>query len=80
MDIQMDLIGFLEKLEECKLYYRLSKIREGILVEITVPGERWEVEFMRAGVVVIEKFKSDLETYDESELSVLFDEFSDWVN
>ena len=77
MGVQMNLMDFLDKLEESKIYYRLNRIREGILVEIVVPGERWEVEFMPEGEVVIEKFKSDSEMYNESELSVLFDEFSD---
>lgn len=39
------LIDFLEKLEEKKIYYRLNIIRDSIMVEIAVPGQRWEVEF-----------------------------------
>lgn len=71
------LLNFLEKLDDLKLYYRLNKVRESIMVEIAVPGERWEVEFMEDGSIVIEKFLSDGQIFDENEISVLFRDFSD---
>ena len=71
------LIKFLEKLEDKSIYYRLNKIRDSILVEIVVPGQRWEVEFFADGDVQIEKFFSDGEILRESELDVLFNNFSD---
>ena len=71
------LIDFLEKLENNKIYYRLNKIRDSILVEIAVPGERWEVEFMADGEIVIEKFISDGKTFGETEIDVLYRDFSD---
>ena len=77
MDKLNKLIDFLEKLEEVKLYYRLNKIRDSILVEIAVPGERWEVEFMADGDIVIEKFLSNGDIFDEKEITILFDKFSD---
>ena len=72
MDNLVRLVEFLDKLDELKIYYRLNKIRDSILVEVAIPGERWEIEFMCDGSIVIEKFKSDLEIYDESEFEVLF--------
>lgn len=74
-----ELIHFLNKLEEKKIYYKLDKIREeSILVEIVVPGQRWEVEFMEDSSIEIEKFISDRDDlYDERELDVLFRDFSD---
>ena len=40
------LISLLNDLEAHNLFYRLSKHSEhAIMVEIAVPGERWEVEF-----------------------------------
>ncbi|USG67069.1 hypothetical protein NDK47_07200 [Brevibacillus ruminantium] len=52
-----DLINFLNKLEKSKIFYKLNKVRdEAIMVEIAVPGQRWEVEFMDDGTVEIEKF------------------------
>lgn len=72
-----NLIDFLDKLENNKIYYRLNKVREGIMVEIAVPGERWEVEFFPNGEVEIEKFISDGEILNESEIEVLLKKFSE---
>ena len=71
------LVNFLEKLEERKIFYRLSKIRDSILIEIVIPGQRWEVEFMVDGNIEIEKFTSDGIIYDGKELDMLFRDFSD---
>jgi len=71
------LIDFLEELDNSKIYYKLNKIRDSILVEVVVPDERWEIEFMRDGEIVIEKFKSDLNIYDEKELKNLLENFKD---
>ena len=37
-----DLIKFLTRLEKADIYYKLAKIRDSILIEVTVPGQRWE--------------------------------------
>jgi len=72
-----NLISFLEKLEENKIFFKLGKIRDSILVEIAVPGERWEVEFMKNGEIEIEVFKSDGEIFNEKHIEILFRDFSD---
>ena len=77
MDGLSKLIMFLNKLDEDKIYYRLNKIRDSILVEISVPGQRWEVEFMMNGQIEIEKFITDSKICDGKELEVLFRDFSD---
>ena len=77
MDNLTRLITFLEKLEESNIYFKLNKIRDSILVEIAVPGARWEVEFMQEGTVEVEKFTGSGEMFDESELNNLFKEYSD---
>ena len=77
-----DLIEFLEKLEKNKIYYKLGKVRENaIMIEVAVPGERWEIEFNSYGCkldcdVEIERFKSDGIIEDEKELDVLFELFA----
>ena len=71
------LIDFLDKLESNKIYYKLNKVREGIMVEVAVPGERWEVEFFSEGDVQIEKFISEGEIFNATEIDVLFRKFSD---
>ena len=77
MDLK-EFNAFLNKLEENKIFYKLDKIRsEAIMVEVVVPGQRWEIEFLDDGTVVIEKFISDKDMYDASELETLFKEFSD---
>ncbi|WP_336774762.1 hypothetical protein [Paenibacillus sp. MMO-58] len=73
-----ELNHFLNKLEDSNIFYRLSKIRsEAIMVEVAVPGQRWEVEFLDDGTIEIEKFISDGEMYDATELEVIFKRFSD---
>ncbi len=78
-----ELIDFLDKLEGNKIYYKLGKVRENtIMVEIAVPGERWEIEFNSYGTehecdVEIEKFKGDGTIGDENELAKLFELFSE---
>nr|WP_082797520.1 hypothetical protein [Neobacillus drentensis] len=73
-----ELIHFLNKLEESNIFYKLNKVRnEAIMVEIAVPGQRWEVEFMEDGTVEIEKFISDGDFYDVKEIETLFKDFSD---
>ena len=71
------LLDFLNKLEEKKIFYKLSKIRESILVEIAVPSERWEVEFFENGEIQVERFISNGEITGEDSLDLLFNQFSD---
>ena len=71
------LINFLDILENRKIFYTLKKIRDGILVDIAVPGQRWEVEFMSDGSIEIEKFFSSGEIFGEKEIENLLKDFSD---
>lgn len=77
MNTLESLIDFLNKLEDRKIYYRLNKVRDSILVEVSVPGQRWEIEFMQDGTIQIEKFVSNGNIESQSELEVLFRDFSD---
>ena len=73
-----ELTEFLEKLKNKKIYYRLNNVREGsIMVEVAIPGQRWEIEFNTYGgdgpvAVEIEKFVSDGTLYGKEELEKLF--------
>lgn len=72
------LLDFLNRLNKVKIHFRLEKSREdAILVEIAVPGERWEVEFLEDGTVDVERFKSDGDIKGEAELEILFRDYSD---
>ena len=66
------LLEFLDTLEEKNIYYKLNKVRDAIMVEIAIPGERWEVEFFSDGQIEVEKFISKGEIYDETEFENLF--------
>lgn len=73
------LTDFLDKLTQHKIYFTLGYIREeGILVQVVVPGQRWEVEFFVDGSVEIERFIGmNIGIEDESALKELFDNFAD---
>ena len=76
MDYFNRLIKFLDELEQNKIYYDIKKIRDGLLVEIVVPGERWEVEYLSNGEIIVEKFKSDGNIFFEDELKKFFEKYS----
>ena len=70
-------IDFLNRLEKSHIFYKLDKTNdEYIMVEIAVPGQRWEVEFSENDIR-IEKFISDGCLCDKSEIEALFRDFSD---
>ena len=72
------LLSFLRQLGEAKIAYRLRHSRDdAIMVEINVPGERWEVEFLEEGEIEVERFQSNGEILDESLLRELFAKYSD---
>lgn len=80
----MKIIDFLNQLDEKKLFYTITKSRDfGIAVMVYIPGERWEVDFLyendneECSGVWVERFKSDGQLFDESELEVLFRDFAD---
>ena len=68
------LLAFLDTLEEKSIYYKLNKVRDAIMVEIAIPGERWEVEFFSDEQIEVEKFISDGVIHDETEFESLFED------
>lgn len=72
------LTEFLGELEQKRIHYQLAHFREEtLMVLVTIPGQRWEIEFFGDGSVEIEKFMSSGEIYGESALSELFAKYSD---
>ena len=54
------LHAFLRELEETATHYSLSSVREAaVMVHVTLPGERWEVEFFDDREPEVEIFRSD---------------------
>ena len=58
------IIFFLDELDENNIYYVLRKVRDSIMVDISIPGQRWEVEFFGDGHVECEKFFSNGDVSD----------------
>lgn len=72
------LTDLLDRLDAADFHYTLSSVREGaIMVSVTVPDERWEIEFIDDGDVEIEIFRGDGEVYDFSIIEDLFERDSD---
>ncbi len=72
------LLTFLSRLKQAGLSYRLNQVRkEAVLVEVTVPGERWEVEFFADATIEIERFKSDGQIFDASRLEEWLEDYED---
>ena len=72
------LFSFLQELRQAKIHYRLSDPRDdAIMVEVAVPGERWEIEFSEDGSVEVEVFRSDGQIRDVSSLSDLLNRHAD---
>ena len=70
------LLSFLDHLETNRIYYRLNKVRDAILVEVAVPGERWEIEFFEDSHIEIERFISEGTIMDERALEDFFERYS----
>jgi len=68
------LLLFLQKLELYKIHYTIEHNRDDyIMVLVSIPGERWEVEFDAEGNIEIEVFKNSTGVYsDERILDRLF--------
>jgi hypothetical protein len=72
------LLNFLDRLNRAKIFYRLAGDRfDALSVEIAVPGEHWEVDFLRDGEIEVERYCSPGHIDDESALAELFAKFSD---
>jgi len=72
------LTTFLKQLEGAHIHYTLASHREDmIMVLVTVPGERWEVEFVGDGSIEVERFLSNGEICGEEALGELWTKFAD---
>jgi hypothetical protein len=68
----------LKQLEEAHIHYPLACHREDALMAlITVPGERWEVEFLGDGSIEVERFLSNGEICGEEALRELWTRYAD---
>lgn len=65
-------LAFLDRLEKAHIWYRLEHVRDSLVVTISVPGERWEVEFFADDHVEVERFTSSGSIESEAALDELF--------
>lgn len=72
------LESFLAQLEAQRIHFRLGRVRQGfVLVEVAVPGERWEIEFGADGAVEVEVFRSNGTIADAAALGDLLRRFGE---
>ena len=78
MKTATDLRSFLADLRRAKIHFRLRDSRQDAVgVDVAVPGERWEVDFLNDGSVEVEVFRGGGEIADESALGDLLARFSE---
>ena len=72
------LTTFLKQLEQAHIHYTLASQRDdAIMVLVTVPGERWEIEFLEDGSIEVERFLSSGEICGEEALHELLTRYAD---
>lgn len=53
------LLGLLNRLDAARVHYKLDHTRpDSLMIDIALPGWRWEVEFMADGSLDIERYQS----------------------
>lgn len=69
------LLTSLDRLEARRVHYELLHTRDSVMVDSSLPGWRWEVEFMSDGSIEIERYRSvgEVET-DPAILESIFDD------
>ena len=64
------LMGIIEKLKAAKIHFELAYHRyDGISINATVPGERWEIDVLEDGDVDFERFVTDGGVVGEPEMN-----------
>lgn len=72
------LLEILSRLKSAHIYYTLSDHTKGaVMVDVSVPGERWELAFHEDGQIGIEKFVTTGRIQGVEALDELFSRFSD---
>lgn len=75
------LLDLMTRLREARIFYSQRQSRdEAVMIEVVVPGQRWEIELVDYGDEVhveIERFISTGSIEGEAALDELFADFSD---
>ena len=63
------LLDFLNRLDQAHIFYKLDHTRpDSVMIDIPLPGWRWEVEFMVDGSIDIERYRSIAGVENDPEL------------
>jgi len=63
------LLDFLNRLDAAHVHYTLGHTRpDSVMVDIALPGWRWEAEFMLDGSLEIERYRSVAGVKDQPQL------------
>ena len=69
---------FIRELDASRTHYEVTSVREGaVMVKVTLPGERWEVEFFENRDPEIEVFGSDGTIHGPEKLTELREKAKD---
>jgi len=69
---------FTRRVDREDIHWTLASHRDGaVMVQVTVPGARWEAEFFEDGSVEVERFVSDGAICGEEVLKELFTRFGE---
>lgn len=72
------VLHFVKRLEAARVHYSLRVSRpNAIMVQVEIPGEKREVEFLEDGSVDVEIFRSGGEILDHSAIERLFRELAE---
>jgi len=72
------LFDWMNKLTVAKIHFTMASVRdEAVMLQVRVPGERWEVEFFADGTIEVERFLSPGKIEGASALDDLLSRFSD---
>jgi hypothetical protein len=68
------LTTLLSRLRDANIHHQLRDTREDALVSVDValPGQRWEIDFLHDGGIDVEIYRSDGTIHDASKLDELF--------
>jgi hypothetical protein len=70
------LLDLLQRLKSARIFYTLSDPTDGaIMIEVAVPGERWEIEMHEDGQIGVEVFLSSGGVQGPEQLERLFERF-----
>ena len=72
------LLALSDQLKAANIHHEVTRYREdGVSIIATVPGERWEIDVLDDGEIVVEVYKSQGNCRGEEALKELFERHSD---